>query len=718
VKNSSQPAVMQNALTIGCLGSLPSWLDRKIGSAAGNGRQMMKSFLGFAENIRFSLQEAFIALVPIIVLISALRLIDFALLYSGLAIPFLPPETLAEVTNVLDIAMPVVLAISVAYQLSILFRIDRVTGAALALAVFFFDSYGTTGISNPQATALASLNAVVAPLLALLMLRACARLPFPRLQHGALSYNLQNALNMALPALIGFIATLGLLSLLHEAAAIAYGWLAPSFLGFGSELALTLYLAGSQAIWFFGLHGTNLAYLAVPPDFGSAEIVGGLTRDMFMTSFVNLGGSGTTLGLALAILLFSRHPHMRSIALVALPFTLFNISEVLVFGLPIVLNLRLLPPFVLVPIACQVVAMTAITQIGLTAFSAEVPWVTPLFLNVYLQTGEAWTVLLQMGLLAMSTLLYAPFVLRYGRARGGVQDQALLNDGADFDDHLRRQHGRTVLDQQSTLLRNSEAARDAVDFVRENQLALHYQPEIDARTGACIGFEALLRVWVEGRGFVGPYFLETLENAGFAHLIDRWVCRQVLQDLPVLLQTDRDMVLCINLHPDTIADGAAVDWLVRAFTGMPVSFEIIERGLRNDPAIVDNLQRLADAGLSVAIDDFGAGHSNFNLLADLPVGTVKFDRSLLLSAADERGRIVYRKLTSLCHDLGYKVVAEGVETQDQADLVTACGVDIIQGWFYARAMPLEEALAFAGRLEANTLAAAEAVALRPSLPPR
>lgn len=658
----------------------------------------MKSLVGFTENIRFSLQEAFIALVPFIILISAIRLIDFALLYSGVALPFLSDHTLHDIGRLLDIAMPVMLAISVSYQLSILFRIDRVTGAALALAVFFFDTYGTASIDDVKAISLASVNAVIAPLLALVVLRACARLPFPRLHHGALSYNLENALNMALPALVSFILTVAVLSVLHDAADAVYAALAPAFLSLGSEAALALFLAGSQFIWFLGLHGTNLAYLAVPPDFGMIEIAGGMTRDMFMTSFVNLGGSGATLGLALAILLFSRNPYMRSIALVSLPFIAFNISEILVFGLPIVLNLRLLAPFVVVPIACQMVAWMAISHLDLTAYPAEVPWVTPMFLNVYLQTGEVWTVLLQAALLGLSILLYAPFVVRYGRLRENTLGPSLLNDGADFDDHMRRQHGRAVFDHHTELLRNSEAARDAVEFLRENRLAMHYQPEIDSRTGACVGFEALLRVWVEGRGFVGPYFLETLENAGFAHLIDRWVCRQVLQDLARVQQAGRSLIVSINLHPDTIADDATVDWLAQAFAEMPVSFEVVERGLRSDPAIANNLRRLAKAGLGVAIDDFGAGHSNFNLLADLPVSIVKFDRSLLLSAAEQRGRIVYRKLTGLCHELGYQVVAEGVETRVQADLVTSCGVDLIQGWLHAPAMQLDEALAFADRL--------------------
>ena len=398
----------------------------------------MKSFVGFAENIRFSLQEAFIALVPFVVLISAIRLIDFALLYSGVAVPFLANETLNDIGRLLDVAMPVMLAISVSYQLSILFRIDRVTGAALALAVFFFDTYGAMSIDDVEAISLASVNAVIAPLLALMILRACTRLPLPRLHHGALSYNLENALNMALPALLSFILTVAVLSVLHDAADAIYAALAPAFLGLGSDLALALYLAGSQFIWFLGLHGTNLAYLAVPPDFGAFEVASGLSRDMFMTSFVNLGGSGATLGLALAILLFSRNPHMRSIALVALPFTAFNISEILVFGLPIVLNLRLLAPFVAVPVVCQAVALLAVSHIGLAVYPAEVPWVTPMFLNVYLQTGEVWAVLLQAALLGVSTLLYAPFVVSYGRMRETALGPSLLNDGADFDDHMRR----------------------------------------------------------------------------------------------------------------------------------------------------------------------------------------------------------------------------------------------------------------------------------------
>ena len=659
----------------------------------------MKPVVRHAESVRFALQEAFIALMPFVVLIAAFRLIDFSLVYSGLEIPFLSLDMLAAIARMLDIALPVMLAISVSFHLSVLFRIDRVTGAGLALAVFFFDTYGNAQVNDAAAEviSLASVNSVVAPLVCLLLLRLTSRLPVPRVTYGALSYNLANAVNMLIPTVLAFLATAILMRMLHMAGDATYALLAPLFLDLGHQASLALFLIGSQLIWFFGLHGTNIAYLAVDPSFGATAVTNGMTRDIFMTSFVNLGGSGGILCLALAVLLFARNPHMRTVALIGLPFTLFNISEVLVFGLPLVFNLRLLLPFVFVPVVFQVVATAVISLTGLIAFSGEVPWIMPMFLNVYLQTGEVWTVLLQAGLVALGTLLYAPFVIRYAQSRGTVSDGQLLIEGADFDDRMRHQHGRAVQDVQSMLLRNSEATRQAVDFVRENQLAVHYQPKIDGRTGRCIGFEALLRVWVQDSHYVGPYFLETLENAGFAQLIDRWVCRQVLQDLPRIQAADPATLLGVNLHPDTIADCKTVNWLIETFAGTPVCFEIIERGLRSDPAIPVNIQRLAASGLSIAIDDFGAGHSNLNLLAGLPVDTIKFDRTLLLNAAENRGRIVYGRLTSLCHDLGYRVMAEGVETLAQLRIVRDCGVDAIQGWYYARAMPLEEALDYASR---------------------
>ena len=515
--------------------------------------------------------------------------------------------------------------------------------------------------------------------------------------YGALSYNLANALNMLVPAVLAFLSALVLMKVLHMAGDAAYALCAPLFLDLGQQASLALFLIGSQLIWFFGLHGTNLAYLAVDPSFGTLGVANGMTRDMFMTSFVNLGGSGGTICLALAVLVFARNQHMRTIALIALPFTVFNISEGLVFGLPLVFNLRLLLPFVLVPVVFQVVATTVISHIGFVAFAEEVPWIAPIFLNVFLQTGQAWTVLLQAGLVIIGTAIYAPFVIRYAESRGTVSDSSFLSEGADFDDRIRHQHGRAVQDVQSMLLRNSEATRQAVDFVRENQLSVHYQPKIDGHTGRCIGFEALLRVWVQDNHYVGPYFLETLENAGFAQLIDRWVCRQVLQDLPSIQAANPGVILGVNLHPDTIADRNTVNWLIETFAGTPVCFEIIEHGLRSDPEIPANIGRLAASGLSIAIDDFGAGYSNLNLLAGLPVDTIKFDRTLLLNASEDRGRIVYGRLTSLCHDLGYRVMAEGVETRAQLRIVRDCGVDVIQGWYFAKAMPPEEAISYASR---------------------
>lgn len=356
----------------------------------------MKPVVRHAESVRFALQEAFIALLPFVVLISTVRLIDFALVYSGSTLPFVSLDMISAIMRIFDSAMPVMLVISVAFHLAILFRLDRVTSAGLALVVFFFDTYGANPVPETAvaSASLASINSIFAPLTSVLMLQLTNRLPLPRVTYGALSYNLANALNMLVPAVLAFLAALVLMRGIHGIGETAYDLLAPMFLELGRQAGLAAFLIGSQLVWFFGLHGTNIAYLAVEPSFGITTVAGGMTRDMFMTSFVNLGGSGGTLCLALAVLLFARDRHMRTIGLIALPFTFFNISEVLVFGLPLVFNPRLLLPFVLVPVVFQLIATAAISYIGFAGLAPEVPWIVPMFLNVYLQTGEAWPVLL------------------------------------------------------------------------------------------------------------------------------------------------------------------------------------------------------------------------------------------------------------------------------------------------------------------------------------
>ena len=127
-----------------------------------------------------------------------------------------------------------------------------------------------------------------------------------------------------------------------------------------------------------------------------------------------------------------------------------------------------------------------------------------------------------------------------------------------------------------------------------------------------------------------------------------------------------------------------------------IELEITERSyIENFVEVSKNIEKLKKYGIEIAIDDFGTGYSSLHLLHSLKADSIKIDKSLLDNIVNEKGKILYSQLCLTLKKLGYKLIAEGVETEEQVDFLLDSGVDIVQGWVYAPALSFEEAKQFA-----------------------
>jgi EAL domain-containing protein (putative c-di-GMP-specific phosphodiesterase class I) len=178
-----------------------------------------------------------------------------------------------------------------------------------------------------------------------------------------------------------------------------------------------------------------------------------------------------------------------------------------------------------------------------------------------------------------------------------------------------------------------------------------------------------------------------------------------LRDLNAICDVTDDVSVSINASPRNlrdedfdavIADAMAV-WGIDATR---LIIEVTESALMNDPEVsLKTLRRLCDMGLRVAIDDFGTGYSNMTYLRDLPAWELKIDQSFIRGICrDEKDRKIVSSIIQLAHALELKVVAEGIETQDVADVVTELGCDLGQGYLYGRPVVIED---FIGTLNAQ-----------------
>jgi len=258
-------------------------------------------------------------------------------------------------------------------------------------------------------------------------------------------------------------------------------------------------------------------------------------------------------------------------------------------------------------------------------------------------------------------------------------------------------HMQAGVREQVELARDLRAALDGEPG--SGQLALHYQPKIATREGEVNGVEALLRWQHPQRGAVGPsVFIPVAERFGLIMPLGDWVIQECCRQVALWQQAGLLMRVAINLSVQQLRQP---DALLRRFKealaqhGVDARYltcEITESVAMDDALATERtLQRLSSLGLSLSIDDFGTGYSSLAYLRRLPVSQLKIDRSFiqdLESSADARA--IVNAVIELAHALGLQVVAEGVETEGQAEVLRGKQCDRLQGFLFARPMPAEE----------------------------
>ncbi|MEW1958092.1 bifunctional diguanylate cyclase/phosphodiesterase [Kineococcus sp. NPDC059986] len=257
------------------------------------------------------------------------------------------------------------------------------------------------------------------------------------------------------------------------------------------------------------------------------------------------------------------------------------------------------------------------------------------------------------------------------------------------------------------LLGQLRAAMDA------DQLALHYQPKVSGDGGRLLGFEALVRWNHPVRGLLLPAdFLPFVERTHLIHALTRWVLITALRQAATWRAQGLQTSMAVNISAVSLDSGllGIVEEALALTRWNPADLvlEITETAIIHDPvgarAVVE---RLRERGVRVAVDDFGAGSTSLVHLRGLAVHELKIDRQFVSElVAHPEDDVIVSSVIALAHKLGLAVVAEGVETGAAADRLCALGCDELQGFYFARPLPADQAMAWA-RAEGMAGAAVE-----------
>ncbi|MHB8535597.1 MAG: EAL domain-containing protein [Sulfuricaulis sp.] len=285
----------------------------------------------------------------------------------------------------------------------------------------------------------------------------------------------------------------------------------------------------------------------------------------------------------------------------------------------------------------------------------------------------------------------------------GTDSQTLMKNADTAMYRAKQQGGNTCQFYQAEMnahaLKRLELETDLRRALERQEFVLHYQPQIDLKSGSVIGSEALIRWQHPERGLVPPMeFIPLLEETGLIVPVGEWVlraaCAQYHAWRAAGLPPSR---VAVNVSSRQFNGGGLVETVGRVMqdSGMEpgvLELEITESVIMKNPqAVVETLQTLSSMGVRLAIDDFGTGYSSLSYLKRFPIDILKIDQTFVRDiTTDPDDAAIVSAIITMAHSLDIQTVAEGVETREQLEFLRAQGCDFMQGYYFSRARPAGE----------------------------
>ena len=283
-----------------------------------------------------------------------------------------------------------------------------------------------------------------------------------------------------------------------------------------------------------------------------------------------------------------------------------------------------------------------------------------------------------------------------------AQDPDALLQCADVAMYAAKEEGNDIAvydqgrDQNS--VRYLTLTGELRQAIENNQLSLHFQPKIDLSTMRVIGAEALSRWHHPDHGFIPPdEFILHAEQTGLIGPLTHWVFTTALAQLKDWQDRGHDLSLAINISARNLHDEGLPDLITRLLSDWQVgldrlTLEITESAIMSDPeASLRVVKRLHSLGVRLAVDDFGTGHSSLSYLKSLTLDELKIDKSFVMHMEeDDNDAVIVRSTIDLAHNLGLKVVAEGIECVQHARILKSLDCDVGQGYWISRPLSAED----------------------------
>ncbi|MCC0670889.1 PTS sugar transporter subunit IIC/EAL domain-containing protein [Clostridioides sp. ES-S-0145-01] len=534
--------------------------------------------------------------------------------------------------------------------------------------------------------------------------------------------------NMVVSAIIPFITVVFLFSILRVIVInligssnfqdIFYNLFSNIFNSMGRNLmSALLFIFLMHFMWFFGIHGSNVLDTVAKNLFENGMAINinlvnnnQLPTEIFTKTFfdtmVLFGGCGALLCLVIAIFLSEKRINVRKLAKIASIPALFNINEMLVFGIPIVFNYIMFIPFIITPMILTITSYVAMSTGIVPCTVSAVEWTSPIFLSGYMATDSIRGSLLQLFNLCVGVMIYIPFIKM-------SQNRYIYMFKNNIENLTNLVKKCELTGEQPNILNHSGKigsiskmlASDLKFAMKKEDIEIFYQPQVNY-DGNIVGAEGLLRWRHSIGGFIYPPLVILLaKEEGFLDELGEYIINKACVDLKksesLLINPIK---FSVNISPDQLNTPNLPEQIKNIIENNNINpnmlgIEITEQvALSGSQIIIDRINAIHDLGIKLIMDDFGMGHSSLVYLQNNNFDIVKLDGSLVKEIlTNKRSSEIIMSIVNLSKNLDFDIIVEYVENLNQRDKLYGLGCEIYQGYYYSKAIPFEEFIDYANR---------------------
>lgn len=454
------------------------------------------------------------------------------------------------------------------------------------------------------------------------------------------------------------------------------------------------YIFIKNALWMIGGHGGDL--IVHDQSFNR----------LYVDTFTNMGGAGSTICLIIAIILYSTNKYSKKISVISIIPSIFNINEIITYGLPILFNPVYMVPLTLTPIVLYAIAQIAFELRLVEIVNTDMSWTHPVLFNAYKLTGGVSGLILQIINIIVGVMIYTPFVkIADNMSKRERQEAYDKFKDTIFSGDLEKQNLSTGIDRIGEIsIFLGEELKDILTGRKKNEgeLYLEYQPQIN-KEKKVVGVEALLRWKYEEFGNIPPNIIVLIaEEVGLIYLLGKWIAKEAIEQLSIWdEELEKKIDMSINVSTKQLTDDTFASYIkdiIKTYNVNPnnIKVEITESfAIGEDDITKKQLTKLTEYGIKLAIDDFGVGYNPLLYIKKYDIDSIKIDGSLIRDVdKNEESKSIVSSVYSLCDSTGITVINEFVETEEQKAVLDKMGDGLYQGYLFSKPLKAAECIRY------------------------